>query len=228
MQFPTPGGSLAAMLTSRPKLVCCKRRMLIAVMLLAGALSGCSRVITLNAAHYLPQLDAAPLANYRGAALLMRGFENIDDNTTIFYYPRSAARIYGGPALTSYFWYCFRSAFEQIGVRIFEEGRAPADLAVMDVRLVRLDESNFTVDVRLLGPGMQPMLQKRYATNGPPLTSLEIGALEQRAYQMMTSLFVKIVSDPEFQAVAVPSGRAGAFVGLPPHQGAAPAVARSP
>ena len=193
-----------------------------AVILWVGPLAGCSRVIGLSADHYLPQLDPAPLAHYRGAALLMRGFENADENTTIFYYPRSGPRVYGGPALTSYFWYCFRTAFEQLGVRVFEEGRAPANLAVMDVRMVRLDESNYTVDVHLLGAGPQAALHKRYSVDGPPLASLDFQTLEQRAYQMTTSLFLKIVGDPEFQAIAVPSGRAGAFVGLPGRTGTAP------
>ena len=173
-----------------------------------GATPGCSTYVPLSEGRYLPQFDPAPLSDYRGRAILMRGFENIDDNTTIFMYPRSGPRRYGGPALTSYFWYCFRSAFTRLGVRVFEEGQfMPSNIPVMDVRLVRIDEDSFTVDVSLLGGAGELPIQKRLTVPGPPLTLLHRDELEARAYRMMTSLFWAIVTDPQFHAVAVQNGR---------------------
>jgi hypothetical protein len=208
--------------TARNALVRYGTRAALAAFLFAGATSGCSRVIGLNPDRYLPQFDPAPLANYRGAALVMRGFENADDNTTIFYYPRSGPRMYGGPVLTSYFWYCFRTAFESLGVRVFDNGYAAADLPIMELRMIRLDENGYTVDVRVVAAGLQPVLHKRYSVAGPPLASLDLQALEARAYQMTTAVFLSIVNDPEFQAIVASGGRSGAFVGSAVRGGAAP------
>jgi hypothetical protein len=194
----------------------------LAALFLAVAPSGCSSVIGLNSDRYLPQFDPAPLANYQGAALVMRGFENADDNTTIFYYPKSGSRMYGGPVLTSYFWYCFRAAFERLGVRVFDEGPATADIPVMDVRMIRLNEGGYTVDVRLVGTGTPAVLHKRYSIAGPPLASLDFEVLETRAYQMTTALFLSIVNDPEFRAIATSGRRSGASASSSKPAGASP------
>jgi hypothetical protein len=175
------------------------------VLLVAAVSTGCGGpVIALNSDRYMPQFDASPLANYRGRALVMRNFENADENTTIFVYPRSGPRRYGGPVLTSYFWYCFRTAFERLGVRVYEEGQAPANLPMMDVRLLHLDESGYTVSVRVLSAESQSPLQKQYSVPGPPVTQQQAAVLEARAYQMTTTLFWEIVTDPQFQAIVAP------------------------
>jgi hypothetical protein len=172
--------------------------------IVAVVASGCSVYVPISSNRYAPAFDPAPLANYRGRAIVMRGFENVDDDTTIFMYPASGPRRYGGPALTSYFWYCFRTAFERLGVRVFEEGQAPPGLPVMDLRLTHIGDDGFVADVRLMGPSTQLGLRKRYAIKGPPVAASDAPSLEARAYQMVTSLFWTIVSDPEFQAIAAP------------------------
>jgi hypothetical protein len=171
---------------------------------LALAPSGCGVNVPIKADRYMPAFDPAPLANYRGRAILMRGFENADDDTTIFMYPASGPRRYGGPALTSYFWYCFRTAFERLGVRVFEEGQTTVSMPLMDVKLVHIGDDGFVADVRLMGPDLQPGLQKRYSIQGPKVTASDRLTLEIRAYQMMTLLFWAIVADPQFQTIAAP------------------------
>jgi hypothetical protein len=151
----------------------------------------------------MPAFDPGPFAAYRGRSILMRGFENVDENTTIFMYPRSGPRRYGGPALSSYFWYCFQTSFTRIGVRVLEEGMLMPDTPVMDVRLVHVGDEEFIVDVSVLGEKGLPF-QKRYKVPGPPITAVTRDALEVRAYQMMSALFLTVVSDPQFQAAAAP------------------------
>lgn len=170
--------------------------------------TACSTYVAISDGRFMPAFDPAPFAGYRGKAIVMRGFENADDNTTIFMYPRSGPRRYGGPALTSYFWYCFRTSFTRIGVRVLEEGLVMPDTPVMDVRLVHLDDQQFVVDVTVLGSARELPFQKRYTVPGPPMTAVTRDALEIRAYQMVSGLFLTIVSDPQFQAVAAP-GRLG-------------------
>jgi hypothetical protein len=170
----------------------------------AVAPSGCGVYVTLNSDRYMPAFDPAPLPSYRGRLILMRGFENADNDTTIFMYPASGPRRYGGPALASYFWYCFRSAFERLGMRVLEEGQAMAPVPVLDVRFIHIGDDGFVADVRLLGANPQLALQKRYTIQGPPVTTSDEWALEKRAYQMVTQLFWAMASDPQFQAVAAP------------------------
>jgi hypothetical protein len=205
MQFLGAGAKLSVMAKARTVSVRPGMHVALGVVLASVAFSGCSEVIALNSDRYLPELDAAALVSYRGSALVMRGFENADDNTTIFYYPKSGPRMYGGPVLASYFWYCFRTAFERIGVRVYDDGQAAPGIPVMDFRLIRLDEGAYTADVRVLGPAAQPALHKRYSVGGAPLASLDGRTLEARAYNMTTALFMSIVGDPEFQA-AVTAG----------------------
>jgi len=184
------------------------RAVLAAVLgLLVGSSLGCSTYVPLSESRYLPEFDPAPLPNYRGRTILMRGFENADDNTTIFMYPRSGPRRYGGPALASYFWYCFRAAFARLGVRVLEEAQITPETPIMDISLVRIQEHEFTADVSILGGQGALPFQKRYTVEGPPLTVLHQTELEARAYQMVTLLFWAIVEDPQFQAVAAPVTR---------------------
>lgn len=178
-----------------------------ALVLAALVFGGCGGpTVYLNSDHFRPQFDPGSLSSYRGKAVLLRGFENVDQNTTIFTYPRSGPRRYGGPALTSYFWYCFRTGFEHIGLRVFEEGQAPANIPVMDVKLVRLGEDSYTFAVRLLGGAGQMPLDKQYTASAPPVTSQLPADLEARAYRITSDLILQITMDPQFQAIVASAG----------------------
>ena len=161
--------------------------------------SGCGPSIQLSSDRYFPLFDPAPLADYRGRAIVMRSFENVDEQTTFYTYRGSGQR-YGGPVLSSYFWYCFRSAFERLGVEVLEEGGSSAAVPVMGMRLVRINDASFTADVMLAAPDGRA-LQKRYTVAGPPVASRAAPDLEQRAYQMVSSLFWAVAASPEFRAI---------------------------
>jgi len=179
----------------------------LALFLGAVLLGGCGGpTVYLNSDHFKPQFDASSLSSYRGKAIALRGFENADNNTTIFMYPRSGPRRYGGPVLASYFWYCFRSGFEHLGLRVFDEMQAPANTPIVDVKLVRLEENSYTVAVHALGGAGQAPLEKPYTVNAPPVTSEEPADLEAHAYQMTSDLILQIAMDPQFQAILAPAG----------------------
>jgi hypothetical protein len=171
-----------------------------------GTVAGCTTHVPISDSRFAPAFDPAPLSIYRGRAIVMRNFENVDENTTIFSYPRSGPRRYNTQFLTSYFWYCFRNGFYRIGTRVYEDGQTMPGISVMDMRLVHIDDDNFTVDVTVLGGQGQPPFQRRYSVPGPPLLVPRKAELEAHAYQMMSSLFLTIVSDPAFQAVSIPAG----------------------
>jgi hypothetical protein len=170
----------------------------LAGLLLLATTVGCGTTVGLSSDRFKPQFDAAPLAAYRGKAVVLRGFENVDASTSFYLYP-GAGRRYGGPVLTSYFWYCFKAAFTQAGVNVFDEGQGPAGAPVMDAKLVHVAEDGFTAEVTVMGAPGQAPLQKSYTIPGPPITDPQPAALENRAYAMMNALFVAVVSDPAFQ-----------------------------
>jgi hypothetical protein len=175
---------------------------LLATLTMLLATSACGTTVGLTSDRFMPQFDAGSLPMYRGRAILLRNFENVDNSTSFYKYPGDGRR-YGGPVLTSYFWYCFKSAFTKLGVNVFEEGQGPMGVPVMDMKLVQINEAGYTVDVVATGAGGQPPLQKRYAIAGPPISTADAAALEARAYQMMSMLFWAIVADPQFQGVAL-------------------------
>jgi hypothetical protein len=163
---------------------------------------GCGPAIGLTSDRYMPNFDAATLPRYRGQAIVLRSFTNVDENTRFYKYPGDG-REYGGPLLTSYFWYCFKTAFTRLGVNVFEDGTGPQGAPAMELKLFQISEAGFGADVLLTGAPGQPPLLKRYSIVGPPMTDQGDAALERRAYQMMTALFWKIVADPQFQTVAL-------------------------
>jgi hypothetical protein len=169
---------------------------------LAVVASGCHPGIELSSARYQPSFSAPDLSAYRGTAVIMRNFENVDDSTSFFAYRGDVESKYGGPVLTSYFWYCLRAAFEQIGVTVYTEDNAPAGAhaPIMEARLVRINERAYQVGVGLIGGAGNVPLRKTFAAPGPPIVSNDRRWLEARAYHMMDVLFLTIVRDPEFQA----------------------------
>ncbi len=172
----------------------------LSLLLLAGP--ACGPAIGLSSDRYMPDFDAAALPRYRGQTMVLRNFTNADENTRFYKYPGDG-REYGGPLLTSYFWYCFKTAFTRLGVNVFEDGTGPQDAPAMEVKLFQISEAGFGADVLLTGARGQPPLLKRYVIAGPPIINQGEAALEQRAYRMMTTLFWRIVADPQFQSVAL-------------------------
>jgi hypothetical protein len=184
-----------------PYASCAKLGFLLALGLLA---SGCATTIGLTSDRYTPLFDTASLANYNGKTVVLRSFENLDNDTSFFLY-RGAGRQYGGPVLTSYFWYCFKNSFAKLGVNVLDDGQAqPAGTPSVGVKLKHINENGFTVSVVAAGASGQPM-EKDYSIVGPVITDpKDTAGLESRAYAMMSALFTNIVSDPQFQSVVAP------------------------
>ena len=162
---------------------------------------GCQDLIRLDAARFQPGISTPELAGYKGKAVVMRKFENVDDSTTVVSY-RGNGRRYGGPVLTSYFWNCFREGFERLGVSVYDEAGAPVgvEAPILDVRLVRIDESAYQVTVGLQGGATAAPFRKPFSVAGPRATTSDVAALQARAYDMMNALFVTMARDAEFKA----------------------------
>jgi hypothetical protein len=182
----------------------CTKLGLLAALALMSVTSGCATTIGITSDRYTPRFDTAPLAKYSGKVIVLRSFENLDNDTSFFLY-KGAGRQYGGPVLTSYFWYCFKNSFAKLGVNVLVDGDAqPAGTPSVGMKLKHINENGFAVSVVAAGASGQPM-EKDYAIVGPAITDpKDTAGLESRAYAMMSALFANIVSDPQFQSVVVP------------------------
>jgi hypothetical protein len=167
--------------------------------------TGCGQRIYLSSSEYVPGIHAGDFSPFRGKSVLMPSFSNRAENTSIFYWYGAEGRRYGGPVLTSFFWYVFKEDFNHIGVNVFDKG-APAGSPQLDVELVSLTESSFDLAVRLT-PVQGQALRKNFHIAGPPVTGDDDYALKWRAYHMVDLAFASIIDDAEFRA---------AFVGVPP------------
>jgi hypothetical protein len=177
---------------------------LLAAVSVITATAGCGTTVGLSADRYTPAFDAAPLAKYSGKTVVLRNFENLDNDTTFFLY-QGQGRRYGGPVLTSYFWYCFKNSFTKLGTNAVDDTQAAPGMPSMDVKLKHINENNFAVSVVVSGASGQPPLQKDYAIAGPPIADpKDVAGLESRAYAMMSALFTSIVSDPQVQSLVAP------------------------
>jgi hypothetical protein len=177
---------------------------LLSALAVMSATSGCGATVGLSSDRYTPLFDAAALAKYNGKAIVLRTFENVDNNTSFFLY-QGTGRRYGGPVLTSYFWYCFKNSFAKLGVTVLEDGQPALGVPAMAMKLTHINENGFTVSVIASGASGQPPLQKDYAIVGPPVADpKDVAGLESRAYAMMSALFTNIASDPQFQSLVAP------------------------
>lgn len=182
----------------------CGKLGLLAAFTLLVASSGCGTTIGISSDRYTPAFDPAPLAKYSGKVIVLRSFENVDNDTSFFLY-RGPGRKYGGPVLTSYFWYCFKNSFAKLGVTVLDDGQAqPMGTPSVGMKLKHINENGFAVSV-IVSPASGQPVEKDYSIVGPPIADpKDTAALESRAYAMMSALFTNIVSDPQFQAVVVP------------------------
>jgi len=160
--------------------------------------SACSPAITLDSWRYQPNLAAN--AAYAGRTIELANFENTDNDTSIFFYRGSDSRRYGGPVLTSYFWYCFRTAFERLGMRVYEPGTAPPGTPTLEVRMLQVNENVYRLGVHMRGAPGTPVLNRVYETTEPLPAKTDAATLEARAYRMMDAVFLAMVSDPAFQS----------------------------
>jgi hypothetical protein len=172
----------------------------LAGLLALGGATGCSRsFIGLSSSSYAPKFQAAEFSDYRGKEVYMPGFANRAENTSVFYYySTDGNRRYGGPLLASYFWYCFKSAFTHIGVKVYDGG-APASVPKLDVEFPSLTDAEFQFTVSLEGQGVPPF-RKTYKVAAPPPQSDDLSYLAERAYAMNDLAFTTIAWDPEFRA----------------------------
>ncbi len=161
-------------------------------------LNACSVNVPLDASLYRTGIPAEKFSQYRGKQVYLGSFTNKAENTSIFhYYDRDKDVSYGGPLLTSLFWYCFSSAFLDIGIGVYEH-QSPPGVPQMSFTFFSLDDTGIKFNVTLKKDSFQ-IFKKDYSLDMEKQESKDPKILEERAYRFIDLIIAAILEDSDFK-----------------------------
>ncbi len=154
--------------------------------------------VPLSASKYKSNIFKSEFSQYEGTQIYLEYIDNKAENTSIFYYYSPDGKIqYGDEALTSYFWYCFRSGLEDIGMGVYED--PPSDeVPSLNLTFFSLTDREFKFTIVLRKSGFL-LLKKQYIVEMEESATMDKIILENKAYQLIDLTLQKILSDEEFQ-----------------------------
>jgi len=171
------------------------------VFLISISFISCSSVLVnvpLSAAKYKSNLSKSDFLQYEGTQIYLEYIDNKAENTTIFYYYSPDEKIkYGEEALTSYFWYCFRSGLEGIGMGVYENPPSH-EVPYFNLTFSSLTDREFKFTVVLRKAGFL-LLKKDYTVVMEDPKTMDEKMLESNAYQLIDVTLQTILNDEEFQ-----------------------------
>jgi hypothetical protein len=159
---------------------------------------GCTTKVNITPDSYKPNIQLNQNKRFLNKKIYMHSFTNSAQNTSLwnYYSPDSKIRYETNQPLHSYFWYCFRYAFEEIGVLV-----SPYEYGMIEFKyeMVSLTDQLFRFNVNLT-KNRSTIFQKMYSiTMGPP-EDTSVTSLEARAYKLVDKSFETILNDPAFLA----------------------------
>jgi hypothetical protein len=159
---------------------------------------GCTTKVYLNPDAYKPDIVLNQNKRFINKKIYMRYFTNSAQNTSryAYYNPDEKIRYETNQPLDSYFWQCFRYAFEEIGVAVspYEYG-----MIEFNYELVSLTDQLFRFNVNLT-KNRSTIFQKMYSVAMTPPEGTSVTSLEARAYKLVDKSFETIINDPAFLA----------------------------
>lgn len=167
-----------------------------------GVPTGAARV-DLSRERYVSKIDPAQFQEYRGKAIIFPTIIDESKNTKNFYYCNPDETVcyslfYSSTAmqqpLVSYYWYALKKAFESAGIRIVEDERFPDGELALTFKSLTDEEVQFTADLTKRNMAHS----KLYTVRMPKVEARRLDLLEQRAYGMLDSIVMTILSDPGF------------------------------
>jgi hypothetical protein len=155
--------------------------------------------VPLNQYRYIPAFPAAKFAGYKGTEVNLLNFSNYAQNTNIFhYYSPDRSIYYESPLLlSSYLWYTFRDAFNQVGIRVHENVKMAPGITDMHLIMLSMTDRNFDFRVNVTRDGIT-IMQKIYSVTMPAYENYDVATLEKNAYSMIDKSVVTLLSDPDF------------------------------
>ncbi len=163
-------------------------------------IQGCALHVPLDSTKYVSDISKSNYIKYQGKEILLNSVINNAADTSIFFYFSQNGKIqYGGPALTSYFWYCFNSALLNIGLGVHEHS-APKGVPVFEFIISSLNDSQvkFTFTLKKT---VFLKFKKEYIVTMPQSDTKNPEDLEKRAYQMVDLIITTVLDDKEFETV---------------------------
>lgn len=158
----------------------------------------CTTKVYVNPDAYKPKIVLNQNQKFQNKKIYMASFTNSAQNTSLwnYYSPDYKIRYETSQPLHSYFWYCFRYAFEEIGVTVspYEYG-----MIEFNYELVSLTDQMFRFNVNLR-KNRSTVFQKMYSLSMGPPEDRSVSSLEARAYKLVDKSFETIVNDPAFLA----------------------------
>jgi hypothetical protein len=168
------------------------------ILLVVFTVFGCTTKVYLTPDAYKPNIVLNKNKRFLNKKIYMRYFTNSAQNTSRYQYysPNEKIKYETNQPLDSYFWSCFRYAFEEIGVAVspYEYG-----MIEFNYELVSLTDQLFRFNVNLT-KNRSSIFQKMYSVAMSPQEDTSIASLEARAYKLMDKSFETIINDPAFLA----------------------------
>ncbi len=155
--------------------------------------------VQLNQYKYIPSFSAAGYPGYKGANLNLLNFTNTAMNTNIFHYYSLDRNVYyeTPQLLSSYLWYMFRDAFNQVGIRVHENVRSLPTVPDFHLIMLSMTDRAFEFRVNMTKDGIS-ILQKIYTINMPETNTFDPVVLEKNAYAMIDKSVQTVLKDPDF------------------------------
>ena len=157
---------------------------------------GCATKVYLNPDVYKPNIVLNQNKRFLNKKIYMRYFTNSAQNTSryAYYSPDERIRYETNQPLDSYFWQCYRYAFDEIGVAVspYEYG-----MIEFNYELVSLTDQLFRFTVNLT-KNRSTVFQKMYTVAVNSQEDPSVLSLEARAYKLVDKSFEAFINDPAF------------------------------
>jgi hypothetical protein len=168
------------------------------ILLFVLTMFGCTTKVYISPDAYKPNIVLNQNKRFLNKRIYMHSFTNSAQNTSLwnYYSPDQKIRYETSQPLHSYFWYCFRYAFEEIGVKVspYEYG-----MIEFNYELVSLTDQMFRFNVNLM-KNRSTIYQKMYYVVMSPPEDTSVASLEARAYRLVDKSVEAILNDPAFLA----------------------------
>ena len=208
--------------TSIPTESLMMRRLLVFLLPSLLALAACKPSVPLSSDDY-PGSVSNTDQRFKGTQIYLVTPSNNANNTTLLSY-RSADgnHAYGGPALTSYLWYCFEKAFTNMGIMVHDD-RPPFPIPQMDLTFTSWSDQEFVGTVTLATSQNVYKLPLKVQFQPPDYEQATPEDLKAFAYYQIDEIVAHILNDPGFQQAYFAAQPAKDASVAPPSASGAPA-----
>ena len=171
---------------------------------------------------YLPAFKSSEFGRFKGKKVILDAFTNSAGNTKsgAYYSPDKNLTYEASVQLESYFWYCFKKAFQHIGVNVLDpqyaggrpyhygywgwgvpppsQSKGVPGVTEFQFVLTSLTDQECKFQVSLFKNG-ESRFQKDFTVTMTPAQTQDVRDLEKRAYRMVDVVFAAIMKDRDFQ-----------------------------